>query len=62
MSAFEELQPDLNFSMARRCELPSMRGQRTEDDPDFYPLRVIYGAGYPRGCVSARVFPGSVHL
>jgi hypothetical protein len=34
-----------------------MRGQRTEDDPDFYPLGVIYGAGYPGGCVLWPEFP-----
>jgi hypothetical protein len=38
------------------------RGQRTEDDPDFYPLRVIYGGHCPGGYVLARVFSGSVHL
>jgi hypothetical protein len=58
VSASAALRPPLGGSTDR---VNGTGGQRTEDDPDFYPLWVIYGGHCPGGYVLARVFPGSVH-
>jgi hypothetical protein len=54
--------PEAPLARRKHRRVNGTRGQRTEDDPDCYPLRVIYGGHCPGCCVLARVFSGSVHL